>query len=99
MPELASLHYGWDSARLATEHADQPTQGGANGRQEGGAHYTQMQVQPWQVIDSWPVEQRVGFYRGNALKYIMRMGTKDEQLQEIKKARHYLDKLIETLGG
>jgi hypothetical protein len=27
----------------------------------------------------------------------MRMGRKDEALQEIRKARHYLDKLIETL--
>jgi hypothetical protein len=99
MQELTSLHYGWDNARPAPDAAEKPAQEGANGRQEGGSHYTQMQVQPWQVIDSWPVEQRVGFYRGNALKYIMRMGTKDEQLQEAKKARHYLDKLIETLGG
>jgi len=69
----------------------------AQDRQEGGDHYKKMDVQPWDVIDTWPLEQQIGFYRGNALKYIMRMGNKDQQLQEIKKARHYLDKLIEVL--
>ena len=69
----------------------------AQDRQEGGDHYKKMDVQPWDVIDTWPLEQQIGFYRGNAVKYIMRMGNKDQQLQEIKKARHYLDKLIEVL--
>ena len=69
----------------------------AQDRQEGGDHYKKMDVQPWDVIDTWPLEQQIGFYRGNALKYTMRMGAKDEQLQEVKKARHYLDKLIEVL--
>lgn len=70
---------------------------GANARQEGGSHYKDMGVQPWDVIDTWTLEQKIGFYRGNAQKYIMRMGGKDERLQEAKKARHYLDKLIEVL--
>lgn len=63
----------------------------------GGAHYKKMGVEPWNVIDTWPLEQRIGFYRGNALKYLMRMGTKDEQAQEIAKAQHYVEKLLETL--
>lgn len=65
--------------------------------QEGGNHYVTMPVQPWDVIDTWPWDQKVGFYRGNMLKYTMRMGAKDCALQEAKKARHYLDKLIELL--
>ena len=69
----------------------------ANDRQVGGGHYTTMAVQPWDVIDTWPREQRIGFWRGNALKYLMRMGTKDEQIKEIGKAQHYLQKLIEEL--
>lgn len=69
----------------------------ANDRQVGGGHYTKMAVQPWDVIDTWPREQRIGFWRGNALKYLMRMGTKDEQIKEIGKAQHYLQKLIEEL--
>lgn len=69
----------------------------ADKQQIGGTHYVNMQVAPWDVVDTWPVEQRIGYYRGGALKYIMRCGSKDEQLQEIRKAAHYLDKLIELL--
>jgi len=69
----------------------------ANDKQVGGQHYKQMGVEPWDVVDTWPIEQQIGYYRGGALKYIMRMGTKDEQIQEIGKARHYTDKLIEVL--
>jgi hypothetical protein len=69
----------------------------ANDIQIGGDHYKNMGVEPWDVVDTWPLEQRIGYYRGGALKYLMRMGTKDEQLQEIKKGQHYMEKLIETL--
>ena len=69
----------------------------ANDTQVGGSHYKEMRVEPWDIIDSWSLEQAIGFYRGNAIKYMMRMGTKDERVQELKKARHYLDKLIEIL--
>jgi hypothetical protein len=69
----------------------------ANERQEGGNHYLQMSIEPWDIIDSFPLEQQIGFYRGNALKYIMRMGSKDARLKEIKKSEHYLQKLIEVL--
>jgi hypothetical protein len=69
----------------------------ANDLQHGGDHYKNMGVEPWDVVDTWPLEQRIGYYRGGALKYVMRMGTKDENLQEIKKGAHYLQKLIEVL--
>ena len=69
----------------------------ANAKQVAGNHYIQMDIEPWDVIDTWPLEQRIGFYRGNALKYIMRCGSKDDRIQEIKKAGHYLEKLIEVL--
>jgi hypothetical protein len=69
----------------------------ANVRQVGGDHYKNMAVEPWDVVDTWPAEQKIGAYRAGALKYLMRMGSKDEQLQEIKKAAHYLEKLIEVL--
>jgi len=56
-----------------------------------------MDVEPWDVVDTWPIEQKIGYYRGGALKYVMRMGTKDESIQELKKAGHYIQKLIEVL--
>lgn len=72
--------------------------------QVGGDHYTTMRVQPWDVIDDWPIHDAVAFYRGNALKYIMRFGSKDAAdagapLKDARKAQHYIRKLIETLGG
>ena len=69
----------------------------ANARQEGGKHYKTMGIQPWDVVDTWPIEQQIGYHRGGALKYLMRMGTKDERVQEAKKAAHYVQKLIEIL--
>ena len=70
----------------------------ADKTQVGGSHYLEMKVEPWTVIDSWSSTQRVGFYKGNALKYIMRAGNKGDVLEDLKKARHYIDKLIEVYG-
>ena len=69
--------------------------------QIGGDHYKDMGVEPWDVVDTWPLEQQIGAHRLAALKYIMRMGTKDgdSEVQELKKARHFLDKLIEVMEG
>ena len=71
----------------------------ANEKQVAGTHYKDMGVEPWDVVDTWPLEQRIGAYRHGALKYLMRCGNKDEQLQEIKKCGHYIEKLIEVLEG
>jgi len=70
---------------------------GASTRQVGGDHYKNKAVQTWDVVDTWPREQRIGYYRGNALKYLMRMGDKDLPEQEIGKGIHYLEKLLEVL--
>ena len=77
--------------------ATEANQNKARTKQYGGDHYKNMGVEPWDVVDTWPLEQRIGAYRHGALKYLMRMGSKDEQLQEIKKCGHYIEKLIEVL--
>lgn len=69
----------------------------AQDRQHGGDHYKRMSVEPWSVVDTWPLEQRIGFYRGNALKYVMRMSDKDAPADNIGKAAHYCEKLTEVL--
>ena len=69
----------------------------ANDKQVAGNHYKSMGVQVWDVVDTWPLDQRIGYYRGNALKYTMRMGSKDASAQEIEKGIHYLEKLLEVL--
>jgi hypothetical protein len=71
----------------------------AKEKQVGGSHYKDMSVQPWDVVDTWTREQQIGYYRGGALKYIMRMGSKDQSATEIAKGKHYLEKLLEVLGG
>ena len=69
----------------------------ANAKQVGGQHYKKMGVQTWDVVDTWPIEQQIGYYRGNALKYTMRLGSKDDEIQETEKGIHYLEKLVEVL--
>ena len=65
--------------------------------QVGGEHYKKMAIEPWQIIDTWSKEQQIGAYRAGALKYIMRMGSKDAEAQEVRKAEHYCRKLAEVL--
>lgn len=69
----------------------------ANNTQIGGNHYRSKSIQPWDAMEEWmSKEQFIGFLRGNALKYIARCDDKGG-IEDIKKARHYLDKLIETM--
>lgn len=65
--------------------------------QIGGTHYVEMRLQPWDVIDSWSLPEQVGFYRGNALKYLMRLERKGDSLEDAKKAQHYCEKLVAAL--
>lgn len=67
----------------------------ASDMQIGGNHYTSKTVQPWEAMESWMTkEQFSGFLRGNAIKYLARCDDKGG-IEDLKKARHYLDKLIE----
>lgn len=85
-----------DAANLMP-HPGQLKPSRANSRQVGGEHYKKMDIQPWDVIDFAPKEQKIGFYRYNALKYVMRAGEKGDFKEDIAKAQHYLQKLLEIL--
>lgn len=64
-------------------------------RQVGGDHYRAMAIQPWAAMAAWmSVEEFRGFLRGNAIKYLARCNAKGG-VEDLRKARHYLDKLIE----
>ena len=68
-----------------------------NKTQIGGNHYTSKAVQPWEAMQAWMShEEFAGFLRGNVIKYVARCNEKGG-IEDLKKARHYLDKLIETL--
>lgn len=83
-------------ASIAANFFTAPT-GRAKDTQVAGDHYKKMGVEPWDVVDTWPIEQRIGAYRHGALKYLMRMGSKDQNAQEIAKGKHYMEKLLEVL--
>jgi hypothetical protein len=71
----------------------------ANTRQIAGDHYKTKTIQPWDVIDTFPHAEAIGFYRGNAIKYLMRAGSKTDNpaRQDYEKALHYIEKLLETI--
>ena len=58
--------------------------------QIGGTHYLKS-IQPFDIIKSW----RLGFFRGNIIKYVLRCLDKNEK-EDLLKARHYLDHCIEN---
>lgn len=64
-----------------------------NSRQVGGDHYKGKTVQPWDFIAA----NELGFFEGNVVKYVTRWKDKGG-VQDLHKARHYLDKLIEVAG-
>ena len=50
------------------------------------------------VLRNWMSEDEyIGFCKGNALKYLCRVGKKDSDLQEYKKVAFYVQKCIEFL--
>lgn len=62
----------------------------ANDTQVAGKHYKQKPIQPWDYIAA----NGIGFFEGNVIKYVSRWKEKGG-VEDLRKARHYLDKLIE----
>lgn len=51
----------------------------------------------YKVLQAWMTkEQFQGYLRGNCLKYLCRVGKKDDEVQELGKCKWYLEKLIES---
>lgn len=67
-----------------------PLRAGADARQVGGDHYKGKSIQPWDYIAG----NDMGYLEGNVIKYVSRWKGKNG-VQDLEKARHYLDKLIE----
>ena len=59
-------------------------------KQVSGTHYLYMEIQPADFIN----KNKLLFAEGNAIKYICRHQSKGK-LQDIKKAMHYLEMIIE----
>lgn len=66
----------------------------ANDVQVAGKHYKDKSIQPWDYIYA----NNLCYFTGNCLKYVSRWKDKGG-VDDLKKARHYLDKLIELEEG
>lgn len=60
---------------------------------EHPAHYTSY---PHEVIE---LTEHLGFCLGNAVKYILRAPFKGNELQDLKKARWYIERIVESGNG
>ena len=63
-------------------------------KQVGGDHYEKLAIQTWDYIAA----NGIGYFEGNIIKYVSRWQNKGG-VEDLKKARHYLDKLIEVNNG
>lgn len=57
------------------------------------SHYTFGAVEVIDAIEAW----QLGFHLGNVVKYVARSGHKNDELEDLKKARWYLDRRIQKL--
>ena len=64
---------------------------GSNDIQWGGNHYKDKAIQVWDFIAA----NNLDYFQGNVVKYVSRYKDKGG-LEDLKKARHYIDKIIET---
>lgn len=67
-------------------------------RQIGGDHYLRMTIQPWKALEAWltPEEFR-GYLRGTAVAYLARAGRKGVAREDVAKAVHTLERLLEVM--
>jgi len=75
----------------ATPEEEEAFKAIANTQQVGGSHYKDKAIQPWDYIAS----NSLGYLEGNVVKYVSRWREKGG-LEDLKKAQHYLTKLIEV---
>lgn len=55
-------------------------------------HYTLGSIEVFDFIEAW----ELNFAEGNVIKYVVRAPFKETRVKDLKKARWYLDKLIEA---
>ena len=66
----------------------------ADDMQVGGNHYKDKSIQPWDYI----IANDLGYLEGNVVKYVSRWKNKNG-IEDLKKAQHYLAKLLEVASG
>ena len=59
--------------------------------QVGGDHYSKLAIQPVTYINA----NRLSYLQGNVIKYTTRYKDKGTPIQDLEKAKHYIEMLIE----
>jgi len=63
-------------------------------------HYDRAKIQPIDFMESWlSPEAYRGFLTGNVIKYVARYQYKGAAADDLRKAKTYLEWLIESVGG
>ena len=57
------------------------------------SHYNQGKIEVIDAIQDW----ELNFCEGNVIKYVARHRHKNEPLEDLKKARWYLERLIQSI--
>ena len=68
----------------------QYNEGNVLATQVGGDHYSKLAIQPVEYINA----NHLTYLQGNVIKYVTRYKDKNG-LQDLQKAKHYIDMLIE----
>ena len=93
-----AVKFGLDALNLYLKHTGQPPLEGdgkpevksAFDTQQGGSHYKDFPIQPTEYCH----KNRLPWCESNIVKYVSRHAKKNG-IEDLKKARHYLDFLIE----
>ena len=56
-------------------------------------HYTFSRIEVIEVIETW----KLGFHLGNVVKYVARARHKGQPIEDLRKARWYLDREIQRM--
>ena len=62
------------------------------------AHYNKAGIETIDMIESVTGDGFEAYLQGNILKYVCRYRYKDNPVEDLGKARWYLNRLIETIG-
>jgi hypothetical protein len=90
-----------DASKAADGHVKyyQDMMAKARSTQVGGDHYAKQKIQPWDALEAWLTpEQLRGHFLASAVQYLARYNADAPGkggLDDVKKAAHYLEKLIE----
>ena len=67
----------------------------ANSQSYGPQYYKRGSIEVWDFIR----DQALNYHLGNAIKYICRAGYKDDPVEDLKKAIHYLTNELEHVSN